>query len=339
MVPIKLKGKTIGIFVVARNITEQRQMERRLEQIAYYDSDTGLPNRAKFNEILIETLDKAKKEKESFAVMFLDLDRFKLINDILGHQAGDDVLKELAKRIEKGLHEKAILGKFGGDKFSIIFPNNMNPDDVMEIGKSLLKEIQEPFIFNSDEYFVTASIGIGVYPYDGSNHNELMKNADTALSRAKVHGGSVIKFYADQMNKETWQRIEIERNLRRALEREELFLAYQPIVQAKNGHLIACEALLRWDHPETGLIPPTEFIPIAEETGLIYSIGNWVMKKACQQLKKWQNQGFGELSVSVNVSAHQFSNKNFIEVVKNALADSNVEAKYLTFRTHGECDA
>lgn len=329
MVPITNKGKTIEIFVFARNITEQKQLEKRLERIAYYDLDTGLPNRVKFNEILMGNLDLAKAKKESLAVMFLDLDRFKVINDILGHEAGDRILIELAKRMQTVLSDKAILGKFGGDKFSMIFTNNISLDEVEEIGKSLLQKIQQPFIFNGDEYFVSASIGISVYPYDGSNHNELMKNADTALNRAKLLGGSAIKFYADQMNKEAWQRVEIERNLRRAIEREELFLTYQPIVYSDNSQLSACEALLRWNHPEFGLIPPNVFIPIAEETGLIYSIGNWVLENACKQTKDWQLKGFGDLAVSVNVSPLQFSHKNFIDDVKNVLNMTGIEPRHL----------
>lgn len=329
LIPITVRGKCIEVFVIARNITEQRNMEHKMEQMAYYDQDTGLPNRMKFDSMLQTAIKKANHDKQSLAVMFLDIDRFKMINDTLGHYAGDIILKELAYRIAATLPKHAQLGRFGSDKFSILLEKKSRPQQAVEIGKKLLKVIQKPFIFENQEFFVTASIGISLYPFDGMTQMELMKNADAALNRAKTRGGSGIVFYADDMNKETLQRVQLERSLRRALENREFFLAYQPIIDTNTGETISCEALLRWEHPDLGTIPPAEFIPLAEETGLIHPLGRWVLKTACKQIMTWQKEGLSNLSVSVNVSAYQFQNKRFLEEVKNALAYSGLESRYL----------
>ncbi|MBS4198662.1 EAL domain-containing protein [Bacillus sp. FJAT-49732] len=329
MIPINVQDKTVEIFVIGRNITKQRKIEKKMERIAYYDADTKLPNRMKFDEILQKRIKKAKKANSEFLIIFLDLDRFKTINDMLGHKSGDKVLKIVAKRIFSVIPKGTYLGRFSGDKFSIIMPDGTDPEAVMQIGQELLQSIQMPLHFENQELYVSASIGISTYPSDGSDNVELMKNADAALNHAKQQGGSSIVFFAGEMNKETWQRIEIERSLRKALENNELYIAYQPIINTKTGKLSTCEALLRWDHPEYGLIPPIQFIPIAEEIGLIHTFGNWVLNNACKQIKEWQEKGIEHLSVSVNVSAFQFQNKHFIEEVKKALDYSGLEAKFL----------
>ncbi|MCJ8005980.1 EAL domain-containing protein [Lederbergia wuyishanensis] len=329
MIPINVQDKTVEVFVIGRNITKQRKIEKKMERIAYYDADTGLPNRMKFDEILQKRITKARKGNSEFIIMFLDLDRFKTVNDMLGHKSGDKILKTIAKRIFSLIPKDAYLGRFSGDKFSIIMPDGTEPEVVLQIGKELLQSIQMPLHFENQELYVSASIGISTYPTDANDNVNLMKNADAALNRAKQQGGSSIVFFSGEMNKETWQRIEIERSLRKALENNELYIAYQPIIDIKTGNLSTCEALLRWDHPEYGLIPPIQFIPIAEEIGLIHSFGNWVLKNACKQTKEWHQRGIENLSISVNVSAFQFQNKFFIEEVKEALKYSGLEAKYL----------
>lgn len=329
MIPINIKGKMSEVLMVGNNITAQRMVEKKLERIAYYDPDSGLPNRVKFYEILEIQLTKAKRFQSSLTFMFIDLDRFKLINDMIGHYAGDTILQELANRIAAELPAYAYLGRFSGDKFSIIFPTGMNPEDVMDLGKTLLHTIQKPFLFEQQELLVTASAGISVYPYDGQDHVVLMKNADAALNRAKQLGGNTIVFYADEMNKGTMQRVELEHGLRKGIENNELYLVYQPIYNTRTNMATICEALLRWEHPKYGLIPPSEFIPIAEEIGLIDQIGTFVLEKACKQVNEWRKKGYEQLSVSVNVSAYQFKNKRFIEEVKNALALSGLDAKCL----------
>ncbi|MBS4193630.1 sensor domain-containing protein [Lederbergia citri] len=329
LIPIIVQNNTVEVFVIGRNITKERKIEKKMERIAYYDADTGLPNRMKFDEVLLTRIKRAKKGDYEFLIMFLDLDRFKTVNDMLGHKSGDKVLKVLAKRISSIIPKTAYLGRFSGDKFSIILPEGTQSEEALRIGHEILQTIQMPLHFESQELYVSASIGISSYPSDGSDNVELLKNADAALNRAKQQGGSTIVFFAGEMNKETWQRIEIERSLRKALENDEFYIAYQPIIDAKTGNLSTCEALLRWDHPEYGLIPPMQFIPIAEEIGLIHPIGNWVLKNACKQTKSWQENGLKHLSVSVNVSAYQFQNRHFTEEVKEALDYSGLEAKYL----------
>src|SRR5690606_37874876 len=329
LVPILLKDEVVEMFVFGRNITKQKVMEQKMERFAYFDQDTGLPNRMRFNEILERCVVKAKKINAKFHVMFMDVDRFKSINDMLGHRAGDMVLKELAKRISAEIPKNAVLGRFSGDKFSIILPEKNPILDTTEIGKALLKSIQKPFLYDNQEFFVTGSIGISQFPNDGHNTMELMKNADLALNYVKQQGGNSLIFYTEDMNKETVRRLEIEGSLRKALEKDELYIAYQPIINTQSRELSTCEALLRWNHPELGLIPPTTFIPIAEETGMIHEIGYWVLKKACKQIKEWQNDGMPHLCVSVNVSAHQLQNNRFIDEVKSALEYSGLEARYL----------
>lgn len=328
-IPILINEQCVGIYGIGRSVTEQKKIEKKIKQLAYYDEETGLPNRASFNEMMEEKIGAAKKKKRELAVLFLDLDRFKIISDTLGHFAGDSVLRELASRIKQALPKGASLGRFGSDKFTVLLSNKADSLSAGKLGRNIADIVQKPFIFDNQEFYVTASIGISLYPHDGDDPAILMKNADTALHRAKQQGGNGIVFYSDEMNKETIKRVELERRLRKALENEELFLAYQPIIHTGTQEIASCEALIRWEHPDLGIVSPAEFIPVAEETGLIHPIGKWVLKAACRQLKKWQNEGLPLFSVSVNVSAYQFQNRRFVEEVKNALAYSGLSPRYL----------
>ncbi|HEY4551776.1 MAG TPA: EAL domain-containing protein [Bacillaceae bacterium] len=329
LIPVTVKGECVGVFGVGHKITEQRRIEEKMKRMAYFDELTGLPNRANFVRLLKKEVRKAEAGGRSLAVMFLDLERFKVINDTFGHHAGDIVLKELANRILSVLPDHAFLGRFADDKFTILLAENAKPEEIIHVGNHVFKTFQQPFIFDSQEFFVTVSIGASMYPFDGIHEVDLMKNADAALNRAKHTGVKGISFYSDNMNKESLQRMELERSLRRAIENEEFFIAYQPIIDSRSREVKACEALIRWEHPVQGIIPPSEFIPIAEETGLIGPLGNWVMKSACRQVKEWQDDGFSGLHIAVNVSAHQFQNRRFVEDVKNALAYSGLEPEFL----------
>jgi diguanylate cyclase (GGDEF)-like protein/PAS domain S-box-containing protein len=318
-VPIIVNGEKVGIYGIGRDITKQKKAEEKIIYLAYYDTETRLPNRVKFTELLNEAIAEAKKEKRSLAVLFIDMDRFKIINDTIGHYAGDEIIKQIADRLRKVIPDGSYLGRFGGDKFSLLMTQQVDVQRIIEWAKKMLRAIAVPFIYEEKEFFITASIGVSIYPNDGLDAQSLLKNADIAMNRAKQQGGNRIKLYSTKMNEQALYRIELESYLRKALEKDEFFLVYQPLIDLETGAIFGSEALLRWNHPKIGLVSPTEFIPIAEEIGLIHEIGRWVLKEACTQTKKWHDLGLGPLTVSVNVSATQFQQPTFLEDVKWAL--------------------
>ncbi|WP_137743591.1 bifunctional diguanylate cyclase/phosphodiesterase [Robertmurraya siralis] len=329
-IPITINGECVGIYGIGRNITEQKKIEDRIVQLAYFDQDTGLPNRIKFTEKLNETLQRAKKKKRHIAVLAIDLDRFKMINDSLGHDAGDEILKEISERIQDAIPSGAYLGRFSGDKFNLFLSKNVNMEEIIKVAKMILRKVTDPIHFSEKEFYITASIGISLFPNDGKDEITLLKNADIAMNRSKYPGGNRITLYSKKMNEEAFKRLELESYLRKALQKHEFFLCYQPLIDLKTGKLYGSEALIRWNHPVLGLVPPGDFIPLAEEAGLIEEIGSWVLKTACKQNKQWQNLGMEGLTVSVNVSANQFQQTKFVKEVKRALADAHLEPKYLT---------
>jgi diguanylate cyclase (GGDEF)-like protein/PAS domain S-box-containing protein len=328
-IPIIVNGEKVGIYCIGRNITEQKKAEEKISYLAYYDTDTRLPNRLKFTELVAEFIERVKKKKRKLAVLFIDMDRFKIINDSIGHYVGDEILKQIAERIQKVLPSGAYLGRFSGDKFSLLVTKNIDIDNVIQVAKNILQAVSQPIVYQNQEFFITASIGVSLYPNDGVDCHSLLKNADTAMNRAKQQGGNRVKFYSTDMNEQALYRLELESYLRKALEKNEFFLSYQPLVDLETGTIFGSEALLRWSHPKLGLVPPTEFIPLAEEIGVIHDIGRWVLVTACKQTKKWQEMGLGPLSVSVNVSANQFQQPDFIDDVKLALEESKLAPHYL----------
>lgn len=329
-IPIIVNGECVGIYGIGRNITDQRKIEEKITELANYDHDTGLPNRMKFTEQLEEMLLRAKKKKRMLAVLSVDIDRFKIINDSLGHSAGDMILKELAFRIEKVLPSGAYIGRFGGDKFTVALSKDVHVDDVMKTAKSILQEIVNPVFYGGQDYFVTASIGVSFYPEDGLDDQILLKNADIATNLSKKHGGNRVTFFSTEMNDKAMNRLELESYLRKALQKNEFYLMFQPLIDLDTGEIFGSEALIRWNHPKHGLISPANFIPLAEETGLIEEIGSWVLRTACKENKKWQLLGNENLSVSVNVSAYQFQQPGFLKEVKRALNESNLAPHSLT---------
>ena len=320
-IPIVIHNEKVGIFGIGRDITAQKEAEKKVAYLAYFDAETSLPNRQNFNEKLTECLTEIKnrKKKTKLAIMFIDLDRFKIINDSEGHFVGDELLKIVVERIHAELPSKSYLGRFGGDKFTLLLSKIKDVDEVLKIAQAIQKTIASPLFYNQKEFYVTASIGISMYPNDGDDEQTLLKNADAAMNRSKQSGGNRIKFYSTDMNEQSLYKIELESYLRKALEKEEFFLCYQPFIDLKTQRVVGAEALIRWDHPKLGLVSPMEFIPLAEETGLIIDIGEWVLISACREAKSWQEKGFEKFSISVNVSATQFQQPNFIEVVKKAL--------------------
>ncbi|MEH7526275.1 EAL domain-containing protein [Bacillus sp. JJ1503] len=329
-IPITVNGECVGIYVIGKNMTEQKKIEEKITELANFDHDTGLPNRMRFTEQLEQMLQRAKRKKRMLSVLSIDIDRFKLINDSLGHFAGDMILKDIAFRIEKVLPSGSYIGRFGGDKFTVILTKEAQVEEVMKAAKSILLEISKPVHHENQEFFVTASIGVSFYPEDGTDEHELLKNADIATNRSKDKGGNQITFFSTEMNEQALSRLELESYLRKALQKNEFYLMFQPLIDLESGKIFGSEALIRWNHPKLGLVSPADFIPLAEETGIIQEIGRWVLRTACLQNKKWQTLGSNQLSVAVNVSAYQFQQPGFMNDVKQALSESKLEPQYLT---------
>ncbi|MBX9971923.1 EAL domain-containing protein [Cytobacillus firmus] len=329
-IPITVNGECVGIYGIGRNITEQKKIEEKITELAFFDQDTGLPNRIKFTEQLEMEVKRARKKQKKLAVLSIDIDRFKIINDSLGHFAGDMVLKEISERIERVLPSGSYLGRFSGDKFTLVLSREATIEKVMKVSKKILEEISHPISQSKQEFIVTASIGASLHPDDGSDEHLLLKNADIATNRSKQQGGNRVTFFSMEMNQQAMVRLELESYLRKALQKNEFYLCYQPLIDLETGNLYGSEALIRWNHPKLGLVSPGEFIPLAEETGLIEDIGGWVLRSACKQNKRWQILGYESLSISVNVSAYQFQQPGFLQEVKMALELSGMEPQYLT---------
>lgn len=328
IIPIIIDDVHVGFYGIGRNITKQIEIENRMKNLVYFDYHTGLPNRAQFTDKLRDDIHTAEEKNEEFALLFIDIDRFKNINDSFGHHVGDIVLKELSQRISAVLPKGAFLGRFEGDKFSLILDGKYL-DNLLEIANEILAHVYQPIYHENQDFFVTGSIGVSVYPEDGRDEQTLLKHADLAMHRSKHQGGNRTTFFCPNMNKEAMDRLKLESYLRKALSKNEFHLVYQPLIDLSNGEIYGVEVLIRWQHPEIGLIPPLEFIPIAEEIGLIVEIGSWVLKTACKQVKKWHDDGLDQLSIAVNVSARQFQERNFLHIVKIALEEANLEPKYL----------
>ncbi|WP_163101651.1 EAL domain-containing protein [Peribacillus alkalitolerans] len=328
-IPITVGGEIVGIYGIGRNITEQKKIQHEIEQLSNFDLQTGLPNRIRFTELLQEHIERNKKKRRQLAVLILDIDRFKIINDSLGHFAGDSVLNVLTNRIKEHMPSGTYMGRFGGDKFTLMMTKNVDMDSIRKAINKIQVALGQSILYDDQEFFITASVGVCIYPEDGQDAHDLMKNADTAMNRAKLAGGNRVFYYSNEMNEQAVHRLEMESNLRRAIINEEFYLCYQPLVDLPTGRIYGSEALIRWEHPNLGLISPVDFIPIAEETGLILDIGAWVLKTACKQNKEWQSKGLGDLIISVNVSAHQFQQPEFLQQVQQALDESGLDPEYL----------
>ena len=328
--PIKNENGTVERFIaIKRNVTEKKLYERQLDHLAHHDHLTGLPNRLLFCDRLTQCLVNAERQDAMLAVLFLDLDRFKLVNDSLGHSIGDLLLKAAAERLQDCLRDADTIARMGGDEFTAILSDITSPNDVAAVTRRLCDAISAPFLLEGQELFVTASIGVSLYPNDGTDVEALVKNADSAMYRAKEKGRNNYQFYTQALNATAVKRIQLETCLRRAVERHEFVLHYQPRVDVCTGKILGAEALVRWMHPKLGLISPTAFIPMAEETGLITSIGEWVLETACAQNKQWQDKGYDPISIAVNVSARQFISDNLIGDVKRVLKETGLKPEHL----------
>lgn len=323
------EGQVSNYVAIFSDITERKASEDHVRHLAHHDALTNLPNRTLLMERLSHALAHAHRHSQMVAVMFLDLDRFKNINDTLGHAVGDQLLKSVAERLSECVREDDTVARLGGDEFVIILEGVSSIQDVAGVAQKLINALERPVILERQEMFVTTSIGISVYPDDGDSADILIKHADTAMYRAKEQGRNNGQFYTADMNELALERLTMENSLRHALERNEFMLYYQPQVDLRTRRITGMEALLRWQHPDFGLVLPSRFIPIAEETGLIVPIGEWVLRAACFQNKAWQDAGMPRLHVAVNLSARQFKQPNLVNIVSQTLADSGLEPRYL----------
>jgi diguanylate cyclase (GGDEF)-like protein len=313
-------------YLVYREITVRRQTEEKLRIVATHDPLTALPNRTLLHERLSHALAKAQRHGRQLAVLLVDLDRFKHVNDTLGHEAGDTLLQVAARRFYDCLRETDTMARQGGDEFVVLMDELSDREPITRVSQRILDAMVQPFVIDGHEIHITASVGISVYPDDGRT---LLRNADIALYRAKEKGRNNYQFYSAQIDNYSRERLALESGLRRALERGELTLHYQPKVDLAAGHICGMEALLRWQHPQMGLVAPGRFIPIAEESGLIRPIGAWVLKTACMQNRAWQRQGVRRFPVAVNLSPRQFAEESLLDDIKSALAESGLTASDL----------
>jgi diguanylate cyclase (GGDEF)-like protein len=311
------------------DITERKRAEDEIQSLAYLDTLTGLPNRALLLDRLDEALLWAERERQMVGLLFLDLDRFKPINDTLGHVTGDLLLKAVAERLKASIRKSDTVARLGGDEFVVVLPGIHRELDTTPVAREILERIAQPFEIEGREIYSSASIGIATYPADGRDSGTLLKNADMALYVAKDLGRNTYQFYSSEMNRRAQERLELETALRRALSRGELYLHYQPQLDLSRGRVTGVEALLRWRHPEQGLIPPTRFIAVAEETGMIQAVGEWVLRAACRQGRAWQDALLSPPRVAVNLSARQFKQAGFVELVAHILDETGLTPSLL----------
>ncbi len=323
--PILYEGR-FAVQVFGRDITKRKKAEKMIKTMAYFDTLTGLPNRNSFRQHLNNALN--HHGDKILAVLFLDLDRFKIINDTKGHTVGDLILKKVAARLEMAVQNSGLVSRLGGDEF-IILLEDIDKNIVTDVAQKILNEFSYPIEVNNQEFFVTPSIGISLYPEDGRDEETLIKHADTAMYQAKERGKNNFKFYSSNLKGISIRKMELENGLRKALEQNQLMLYYQPQVSLITGEIVGVEALLRWHHPEHGFISPDEFIPLAEETGLIVPLGKWVLQEACKQRKIWEDAGFRDFPIAVNVSVRQFEDDHFIDYISMVLDGTGLKGSML----------
>jgi len=308
---------------------DRKSAEQRLSYLAQFDTLTGLANRSLFFDRFAQTLKQAQRNEWRVGVLFIDLDRFKVVNDMLGHATGDQLLIEVAARLQKCVRAADALGRLGGDEFAIVLSELRRPDDAALVAQKVVAALSQPFTLEGQEIYLSASLGIGVYPSDGSDADTLLRNADTAMYRAKERGRNGYQFYLPEMNELALERLQLQTQLRGALERREFVLHYQPKACLASGRISGFEALLRWQHPERGLVPPQQFIGILEETGLILPVGEWVVRTVCEQLAEWQAAGVTPRPVAINLSARQIQQRNLDATIAAILADTGIDAGLL----------
>ncbi|WP_456364076.1 sensor domain-containing protein [Priestia aryabhattai] len=328
--PIFVHNKLVGIHGIAKDVSNKKQYEKRIYQLAYTDTLTNLPNRAKFQKEIINTFHLAEKNNKKFALLFFDIDNFKDVNDSLGHFAGDVLLKSTASRIKSLLPDHCQLYRMSGDEFTVIIEKFHRKNELTEIAKIILEGFKKTFDIEGDEILISSSIGIATYPEDTNNTDDLVRYADSAMYFSKKRGKNFYSFFNDTMIKRQSEQFHLNGSLRKAIENNEFRLHYQPIIDANTGKLTSAEALIRWYSPDQGVISPGIFIPLAEVSGMIHSLGTWVIQEACRQLKEWKAKGYQVVPISINVSGKQFDRQDVYRTIHRNLKKFGLEARLLT---------
>jgi len=339
--PQRIEEKCVGRVWSFHDITIQKRAEEQIAQMAYFDVLTNLPNRYLFKDRLNQAILYAEKYKKLLAIIYLDLDEFKRVNDTFGHNFGDKILQAVSDRLEKSIRKidtlsriegdglETTVARLGGDEFTILLRELKENKDASRVAQRIVDLFSQPFHIENRLIFITTSIGMALYPNDGQDVDTLLKNADTAMYHAKEKGRNHFQFFSEHMNIEVLERFSMENSLRNAADKKDFQLYYQPQFDSSTGRIIGVEALIRWMHPEKGMLLPDTFIPISEDSGLIMPIGSWVLRTACEQNKAWQIEGFPPIYVTVNISGIQFRQKNFLESVAQTLLDTGLEPQYL----------
>ena len=334
-------GKPIRISGTTQDITARKHAEEQIRFLAYYDGLTSLPNRSLFMERLTRALESARRQDRTLATLFLDLDRFKRINDTLGHSVGDKLLQDVAERLKKCLRSSdtvargdplklsETVARLGGDEFTVLLTDINRGEDSARVARRVLNALAEPFRIDKNEFQITASIGISLFPHDGGDLETLIKNADAAMYHATDGGGGRYQFYNSSMNAAALQRLSLENSLRKALERDELLLYYQPQIDIASGQVVGAEALPHWRHPDFGLVSPEYFLPLAEESGLILQMGEWILKRACDQVAVWRAAGHDSVRMTLNLSGREFWQPRLVDVIQKAIKGAKLPASAL----------
>jgi diguanylate cyclase (GGDEF)-like protein/PAS domain S-box-containing protein len=329
-------GKIVGIVGAYQNITNKKKNEKKLklqrdalEYQAYHDTLTGLPNRLLFLDRLNQSIYKTERSRKKVAILFIDMDRFKEINDSLGHVSGDEAIKDVALRLKTQIRKADTIARFGGDEFTVILDDINNSINIVNIVKKLMHSMNEPFVINKHTIYITLSIGISIYPDDTDTADNLLKNADAAMYKAKHDGRNTYRFYTEDMTEKAFERMALESSLRQAIDRDNFILYFQPQVNGENDKIIGMEALIRWKDEGAGVISPTKFIPIAEDTGLIIPLGEWILRRGMQQIVKWHAEGLHPGRLAINISVRQLQKHHFISMLKRILEETMCQPQWI----------